>query len=100
MSETISLPRLVGSREAANEIIARLPSLIGETVILDCRVLVSGSSSFADQLVTRLFEEKKIAELQVVGVIDDFWDYLKDAAKGIRRLDKVKKVESGALLMS
>src|SRR3712207_3673621 len=89
----IELPRLVGSREAANEIVSRLEDVTDMTVIIDCRGLVSGSPSFADQLVVRLLAEKHAANLEVVDPDDDFWGYLKESADEIGFGDHIHRSE-------
>jgi hypothetical protein len=98
MPEQIVLPRLVGSREAANEIVSRVGNVAGQAVILDCSGLVSGSVSFADELVHRLFDDKGIAKLEVVDADAEFWDYLTDSAKEIGARERVVQGSPGLLL--
>jgi hypothetical protein len=86
----IKLPPLVGSREAANIFVSRLPErLTNEDVWINCRDLVSGSPSFADQLVKRLVEEKDARSLTVVGATDRFAGYFTESAQARRVPNRV-----------
>lgn len=68
--QVIRLPRLGGTREAANSAldaaIGQQESVRGESVVLLGRDLLSSSESFADQLVKRLLEEERVAEIVLV----------------------------------
>ncbi len=48
----ITLPRLIGSRESADDLLEPLVrDLQGADLVVDCRELLTASPSFADQLV-------------------------------------------------
>lgn len=77
----IVLPRLVGSRIAAQKMVANLPAFDGARVVVNCRDLRSASSSFADELVRLLLDQDPCAsELVLLGVSDEFERYVKQAA--------------------
>lgn len=67
---TIALPPLAGTRDAADRLLNGAltghDSLHTEQVVLLCRDVDSVSASFADQLVARLLEQGKAAELIMV----------------------------------
>jgi hypothetical protein len=79
----ITLPRLVGTREAARDLLAEHrvpPTLAGEQVVLLCRDLASGSTSFADELVKDLLVDRAAAELVLVGAPERFVDHIRATA--------------------
>lgn len=79
--QTLQLPRLVGSRESAVALASSLPSrLVGEQVVVVSRDLVSGSPSFADELVVELLARRQADRVVVVGAYDDFAAYVTDSA--------------------
>ncbi len=96
-TEVIHLPRLIGSRLAAQKIVADLPSIEGERVVLDCRDLRSGSSSFAAELVELLLAQHGGAsELVVLAAGDEFIGYVLDAARALRVDDRVTVRAAGS----
>ncbi len=81
--EQIVLPRLAGTREAVGDLLAAqaVPSpLSGQTVVVLCRELASGSPSFADELVKELVEDRSAAELVLVGAPARFQHHVQAAA--------------------
>lgn len=86
---TINLPRLVGSREAANALVADLTGdAAGSDVVVNCRELISASPSFADQLVRRLLVEEKVQALIFDGADHEFQRQIRYAAsqRGVTEL--------------
>lgn len=77
---TITLPRLVGTRQAADEIVAE--SAIGErdqVVTIFARAVSSSAPSFADELLKKL-RNRGINKVLVVGSPDRLFAYLTDSA--------------------
>jgi hypothetical protein len=96
----LQLPALVGTREAADDLLHECevaPDLRGETVVLLCRDLLSGSPSFADQLVKRLLVEAGAEELILVAARARFVELVKASAARRRVLARVR-CESAAEL--
>lgn len=80
----LRLPRLVGTRAAARELAddQDIPNdLTGEAVVIYGRNLVSGSQSFADELVDLLLEKRRADRLELVACPDDFYAYMEHAAE-------------------
>lgn len=77
MSE-VTLPRLVGSRNAARTLLSSLESsLVDASVVLDCRRLRSAPPSFADELVKILFDEHKLSALVLKDASEEFVRYVR-----------------------
>lgn len=95
--ESIELPRLAGSREAADELVSGVRQG-SDAVLIDASGLVSGSPSFANQLVVRLLQDKEAGRIDVVAPPGDFLAYLQDAAAALGRGDSLREVARGALL--
>lgn len=94
--QLIVLPRLAGTREAVGDLLAahEVPGpLSGQTVIVLCRELASGSPSFADELVKELIEDRAAAELVLVGAPALFQRHVEAAA--VRR-DVAGRVRLGS----
>lgn len=97
--QTIVLPQLAGSREAANLLISRVGNVEGQSVVIDARDLISGSTSFADELVVRLVKDKRVAAIEVVGPDEEFWGYLTEAAADVDTEVRISQVPAGRLLV-
>src|SRR4051794_14341251 len=81
---TVVLPQLVAGRDLADAMVDRLDRDVrGETVVLDCRGLVSGSPSFASQVVHRVLAEGGAESLVVVGAPARFAKYVTDSASAL-----------------
>jgi len=89
----ITLPRLIGGRETANEYVAELDAKPGDIVVIHCRNLSSASPSFADQLVRRLLDEGDVAALVVVAAGTEFHDDISESAVALSVADRVHFVE-------
>lgn len=77
----IELPSMVAGRAMADTLVDRLEGdLAGADVLLDCRHLVSGSPSFAAQMVTRLLVTGGAAALRVNAPTAAFAEALADTA--------------------
>lgn len=80
----IELTGLFGTREAAQDLLAdlSLPSdLSGSHVVLYCRDLLSGSTSFADELVRTLIVARGARSVALVGAPARFAGHMHDSAK-------------------
>lgn len=96
----LRLPRLVGTREAVGDLLAEqsVPaSLNGERLVVLCRDLASGSTSFADELVKQVLVDRGAAELTLVGAPERFVAYVRAAAERRGAPERVQ-VRSGAEL--
>jgi hypothetical protein len=88
--QTVTLPPLAGSRPAAAVLLSTLPAdLSGELVSVLCRDLLSGSPSFADELVRELAVERNAESVVVVGAEPTFEAYVRDAARTHRVTERV-----------
>jgi hypothetical protein len=99
-SVRITLPRLVGTRETARDLLAEhgVPeSLTSERVVVLCRDLASGSTSFADELVKELLVDRAATQLILVGAPERFVDHVRAAAARRGVAERVQ-VRSGAEL--
>jgi hypothetical protein len=82
MMYTVSLPALAGSRPAAAELLSGLPAdLSGSEIAVLCRDLLTGSPSFADELVRQLAVERSAGRVLLVGADETFERYVRDAAR-------------------
>ena len=94
---TLDLPRLASSREAADALVSRISDDVKDaSVTINCRDLLSGSPSFADQLVKRLLVEKEAKELVLVGAPRDFTSYVRDSATSRSVATRVREAAAGA----
>lgn len=81
MSPTLTLPALVAGRDLADLFVDRLDVHAGAEVTVDARQLVSGTSSFAAQLVERLLVAEQAGRLAILGGPDSFLRSAEDAAE-------------------
>ncbi|HEY0487276.1 MAG TPA: hypothetical protein VGD72_13605 [Mycobacteriales bacterium] len=80
--QSVTLPPLAGSRPAAAVLLSSLPAdLTGQQVTVLSRDLLSGSPSFADELVRELTVERNAASVVVVGAEPTFEQYVHEAAR-------------------
>jgi hypothetical protein len=95
----IRLPRVVGTRPAVAPFLADVPAeLHGEKVVLDSRALLSGTPSFADEMVKAVLVDRGADELIVVGANSDFASDLTDSARDHGVLDRVHLEQPAATL--
>ncbi len=86
----ITLPRVVGTRPAVAPFLVDVPlDLHGAAVVVDCRALLSGTPSFADELVRSLLVDRHAAELVVLGAGTDFAADLLESARDHRVGDRL-----------
>lgn len=82
MSITVVLPRVVGTRPSARAFLQQIPEdLAGQDVVLDCRGLVDGTASFADEIVKVVLHDRRADSLLALGPGDDFATDLATAAQ-------------------
>ena len=90
MSMEIRLPRVVGTRPAVAPFLADVPDdLRGERVVLDSRALLSGTPSFADEMVKAVLVDRAADELVVLGANSDFASDLTVSARDHGVLERV-----------
>lgn len=90
MAYQMVAPRLVGSRESAQAVLATIPhDLTGQRVALNCRELRSGSPSFADEIVRVVLVERRATELALVGASERFAVYVRDSAQAHDVVDRL-----------
>ncbi|MHA3704313.1 hypothetical protein ACXR2U_19240 [Jatrophihabitans sp. YIM 134969] len=84
-SKVLQLPRLVAGRDFAAEMVeafaARDGALDGARVVVDASELLSGTASFAGELVRRILVDAHAAELLLVGAPFQFAEDVTLAAK-------------------
>lgn len=93
---TIELPSMVAGRAMADALVDALEGEIaGAHVDVDCRHLVSGSPSFAAQLVARLLVDGRAAHVRVVAATTPFADAMTEAAarQGVAELLAVTRTQ-------
>lgn len=86
---TLTLPQLVAGRGLAAAAVQRLGPIDSAHVRLDARPLVSGTASFAGQVVRSVLLDGRASSLTVVGGPDDFVSDVRAAAE---KLDVVARV--------
>lgn len=85
----IELPSMVAGRGMADALVDRLAGdLLGAVVVLDCRHLVTGSPSFAAQVVSRVLGGGA-AQLRVEGAPEAFSAHLREAAVRLGAQDRL-----------
>jgi hypothetical protein len=83
MTALLEMPQLSGGRRRARALLesAAIPDdLSDHTVELDCRQLLSGTRSFALEMVEAVLVERRARKLVAVNVDEDFAASLKYAA--------------------
>ena len=86
----VTMPQLSGGRERARALLAPLKGqLRGQKLRLDCRRLLAGTASFADELVTEALVRGGAVGLVVEYASGDFEGYLHEAARDHGVVDKV-----------
>src|SRR5689334_2660959 len=101
---TLTLPQLVAGRELADAAVRRLGPVAGEDVVVDARALVSGTPSFAAQLVHTALIDAQAGSLTLVGGPDDVRADAHAAAERLGAADRLRltsgpvSAASGAVL--
>jgi hypothetical protein len=86
---TLTLPQLVAGRDLAAAAVRRLGPITDAEVVVDARPLVSGTASFAGQLVRSTVVEGHAAQLAVVGGPAEFLADARAAATELGVADRV-----------
>jgi len=88
---TVVLPSMVAGRDLADALVERIPGdLTATEVAVDCRRLVSGSPSFAAQLVWRVLVDRRAGSLAVTHAPAAFAAYLEQAATRLEVADRLR----------
>jgi hypothetical protein len=86
---TLTLSQLVAGRDLATAAVQKLGAIEAAHVVVDARPLISGSTSFAGQLVRSALVDGGAAKLTVVGGPPDFLDDIRIAAKSLDLTERV-----------
>jgi hypothetical protein len=86
---TLTLPQLVAGRALAAAAVQKLGPITGAPVVVDARRLVSGTASFAGQLVRSTVLDGGAARLTLIGGPSDFVDDARAAAVQLEVTDRV-----------
>lgn len=94
MRQVLELPRLLGTRQAAADVVERanLPEPLDGDVVVLANSVAAVSPSYADELVKQLLEVHRAEEILIVGGSPHLQDRLKDAAQRRSMGDKVRTV--------
>jgi hypothetical protein len=87
---TLTLPQLVAGRELAVAAVTKLGTIEHAHVVVDARPLVSGSTSFAGQLVRSALVDGGATDLTVIGGPEEF---LADVRVAAEQLDVIEHVQ-------
>lgn len=87
-ARTLQLPRLVAGRDYADDLVSSLQLEPDAEVLVDGSALLSGTPSFAAELVQQILVEGKARSLRLVGAPGDFTDYAETAAKDLDVQDR------------
>lgn len=82
-ARTLQLPRLVAGRDYADDLVHSLGLEPDAEVLVDGSGLLSGTPSFAAELVQQILVEGKARSLRLVGAPGDFAGYAEAAAKDL-----------------
>lgn len=88
VARTLQLPRLVAGRDYADDLVSSLQLEPDAEVLVDGSALLSGTPSFAAELVQRILVEGKARSLRLVGAPGDFTGYAETAAKDLDVQDR------------
>lgn len=92
-ARTLHLPRLVAGRDFADDIVGSLGPVPGRDVIVDGSRLLSGTPSFAAELVQRLLVQGQARSMLLVGAPTDFAGYCTAAARELGVTDRFDLAE-------
>lgn len=90
---TLPLPRLVAGRDFADDMVETLGGVVGQDVVVDATKLLSGTTSFAYQLIERLLADKNANSVLLVGAPTDFAEYATAAAREFHVTDRFDLAE-------
>ncbi len=89
----LPLPRLVAGRDYADDMVKTLGELLGQDVVVDATRLVSGTTSFAYELIERLLADENANSVLLVGAPADFAEYATSAARELHVTDRFDLAE-------
>lgn len=92
-TRTMRLPRLVAGRDFADDMVHSFGQVLGEDVIVDGTELLSGTPSFAAELVRQLLVEGRARSLLLVGAPTDFAGFCTTAARELQVTDRFDLAE-------
>ncbi|MEO7261718.1 MAG: hypothetical protein ABI047_10755 [Jatrophihabitantaceae bacterium] len=90
---TLPLPRLVAGRDYADDMVKALGAVGGQDVVVDATRLLSGTTSFAYQLIERLLADENASSVLLVGAPADFAEYATSAARELHVTDRFDLAE-------
>lgn len=90
---TLPLPRLVAGRDYADDMVSTLGTVAGQDVVVDATKLLSGTTSFAYQLIERLLADERANSVLLVGAPVDFAEYATAAARELHVTDRFDLAE-------
>ncbi|HEU5269624.1 MAG TPA: hypothetical protein VFU36_06835 [Jatrophihabitans sp.] len=79
-ARTLQLPRLVAGRDFADDLVDALRLAPGAEVVVDAGELLSGTPSFAAELVERVLVAGQAGSMLLLDAPADFTDYICAAA--------------------
>jgi hypothetical protein len=85
---TLPLPRLVAGRDYADDMVKALDEVFGRDIVVDATRLLSGTTSFAYELIERLLVDEQANSVLLVGAPVDFAEYAISAARELRVTDR------------
>lgn len=90
---TLPLPRLVAGRDYADDMVSTLGPVRGQDVVVDASRLLSGTTSFAYQLIERLLADEHANSVLLVGAPSEFAEYAISAARELHVTDRFDLAE-------
>ncbi|WP_375487868.1 hypothetical protein [uncultured Jatrophihabitans sp.] len=87
---TLTLAQLVAGRDLAAAVVGKLGPIEDQRVVVDARPLISGTTSFASQLVRSILVDARAKELTLVGGPADFAADVRSAADRLELGDQVR----------
>ncbi len=93
---TLTLPQLVAGRDLAAAGVRRLGPIAAAEVVVDARPLVSGTASFAAELVRSTLVDGHAARLTMLGGPADFVADARSAALDLGVVDRLAVVAADA----
>jgi hypothetical protein len=88
-ARTLQLPRLVAGRDYADDLVDSLGLEPGAEVVVDAGELLSGTPSFAAELVERVLVAGSAGSMMLLDAPADFTDYIKSAAGDLGVSDRL-----------
>jgi hypothetical protein len=86
---TLTLAQLVAGRQLAAEAVSQLGPISGAEVVVDARPMVSGTASFAGQLIRSVLLEGGAARMSLIGGPAEFVADARAAADQLHVVDRV-----------